>query len=349
MKPTSGGDIELPNELSNKDVEYKRFLVDLHVSFLTGYGIRHSIHASAMSDYLLVSGLYWSTVALSLVGHLDHKRCRDTIQFVHSCYDEDKGAFKPCPSGDYDVHLLFTLSAIQTLMMLETDNKWKIKYQEPVVRFVCSLQQADGSFAGDRWGEIDTRFSFCAAASLALLNQLNSRDFVMSCQNFDGGFGCRPGAESHAGQIYCCVGFLSVMNELGRMNEDATEKLAWWLCERQLSGSGGLNGRPQKMPDVCYSWWVLASLKILGREHWIDMRKLSRFIFACQDTEKGGFSDRPGDEPDPFHTLFGIAGLSIIGHEHSGGVMEQSIETVNPVFCMPQKVLDKHSIHSQIL
>ena len=29
-------------------------------------------------------------------------------------------------------------------------------------------------------------------------------------------------------------------------------------------------GRPEKLPDVCYSWWVLASLKIIGKLHWID-------------------------------------------------------------------------------
>ena len=33
-------------------------------------------------------------------------------------------------------------------------------------------------------------------------------------------------------------------------------------------------GRPQKLPDVCYSWWVLASLKMVGRLHWIDKVRL---------------------------------------------------------------------------
>lgn len=26
-------------------------------------------------------------------------------------------------------------------------------------------------------------------------------EFILSCMNFDGGFGCRPGSESHAGQV----------------------------------------------------------------------------------------------------------------------------------------------------
>ena len=52
---------------------------------------------------------------------------------------------------------------------------------------------------------MDTRFSFCAVAALALLGELNAIDidaaveFVKSCMNFDGGFGTRPGSESHAG------------------------------------------------------------------------------------------------------------------------------------------------------
>lgn len=50
-----------------------------------------------------------------------------------------------------------------------------------------------------------------------------------------------------------------------------------------------------QLPDVCYSWWVLASLKIIGRIHWIDKAKLRSFILACQDEETGGFADRPGD------------------------------------------------------
>ena len=78
------------------------------------------------------------------------------------------------------------------------------------------------------------RFCFCALATLALLGRLDAikvigpsahvicgyisaplllatqvdltAQFVASCMNFDGGFGSRPGAESHAGLIYTCIG-----------------------------------------------------------------------------------------------------------------------------------------------
>lgn len=53
------------------------------------------------------------------------------------------------------------------------------------------------------------------------------------------------------------------------------------LCERQTK-SGGLNGRPEKLQDVCYSWWCLTALSILDRLHWIDRDALSSFILQCQ-------------------------------------------------------------------
>ena len=224
---------------------------------------------------------------------------------------------------------------------------------------------------GDKWGEVDTRFSFCAVATLKLLGRLDSCDvdkavaFVESCKNFDGGFGSRPGSESHAGLIYCAVGFLSVTERLDVIDADL---LGWWLCERQLP-SGGLNGRPEKLPgehenpntcilisaipfsilyfstlslDVCYSWWVLASLSILGRLRWIDREKMIKFILASQDEETGGISDRPGDLPDPFHTLFGIAGLSMLG-------ADDRLAEVNPVYCMSQEVIERLKVKPQIL
>ena len=43
-----------------------------------------------------------------------------------------------------------------------------------IVFYVKSLQQEDGSFAMDKWGEIDTRFSFCAVAILSLVGQLDA-------------------------------------------------------------------------------------------------------------------------------------------------------------------------------
>jgi len=150
---------------------------------------------------------------------------------------------------------------------------------------------------------------------------------IRKCRNFDGGFGTGPGAESHAAQIFVCTGALAILD---RLEEVDGETLGWWLAERQLP-NGGLNGRPEKLEDVCYSWWVLSAMAILGKLEWIDGEGLMRFILSSQDSERGGISDRAGDMVDVFHTLFGVAGLSLLGHP--------GLESIDPVYCMPEDVI----------
>lgn len=190
--------------------------------------------------------------------------------------------------------------------------------------------QSTGTFAGDEWGETDTRFLYGALNALSLLDLTSLIDLpkaishIQACANFDGGYGVSPGAESHAGQIFTCVGALAIVGRLDLVDKD---RLGGWLSERQLD-NGGLNGRPEKLEDVCYSWWVMSSLAMIGRLHWIDGDKLIKFILNCQASEsvhlagaladllqdpgRGGIADRPGDMVDVFHTVFGVAGLSLL-------------------------------------
>ena len=67
--------------------------------------------------------------------------------------------------------MLYTLSALQILLI--TDQIHRIN-KEKVGSFISSLQKCDGSFMGDRWGEVDTRFSYCALSSLSILGLLHS-------------------------------------------------------------------------------------------------------------------------------------------------------------------------------
>lgn len=150
---------------------------------------------------------------------------------------------------------------------------------------LAALQNREtGTFAGDEFGEEDTRFLYAGLNALSLLHLLElvdvdkAVDYIVSCANFDGGYGSSPGAESHSGQIFTCCAALSIAGRIDLVNGD---KLGRWLSERQVEG-GGLNGRPEKDEDVCYSWWVASSLAMIGRLHWIDGGKLTEFILKCQ-------------------------------------------------------------------
>ena len=99
----------------------------------------------------------------------------------------------------HDPHILYTLSAIQICALC--DRMDALGDTNKIAAYVSALQQSDGSFAGDKWGEIDTRFSYCAFSALAMLGKLSTGlvdvekgiAYIASCQNFDGGFGVVPG------------------------------------------------------------------------------------------------------------------------------------------------------------
>lgn len=311
-------------------------LVGAHVRFIKRLEQRRDASlAYHLSAYLRMNGVYWGLTALALMHAADALDRSALIAFVDSCFSEQDGGYAPFPG--HDAHMLSTLSAVQVLAIVDALPTLGAR-RERIVAFVASLQNADGSFRGDRWGETDTRFLYCAVSTLAHLGALEHIDaaraatWVMQCANFDGGFGAAPGAESHAAQVFTCVGALSILRALGRVDHD---RLAWWLCERQVP-RGGLNGRPQKLEDVCYSWWVLSSLSLLGRLHWIDAAKLRGFILSAQDPDRGGIADRPENVADVFHTVFGVAGLSLLGYD--------GLHRVDPSYCMPAELMEQLGI-----
>ena len=172
---------------------------------------------------------------------MDHKEVLDreeVLEFVMSCWDDEAGpslarflyhsirvhiAHFPGAFGahpDHDAHILSTLSAIQILTIHDgldrMDTERVVKCNVPDGRHngsllmchlvISSLQQPSGVFAGDSFGEVDTRFSYCAINALSLLGRLSEIDvdnavsYIRNCRNFDGGFGSCVGAESHAAQ-----------------------------------------------------------------------------------------------------------------------------------------------------
>lgn len=120
-----------------------------------------------------------------------------------------------------------------------------------------------------------------------------------------------------------------------RLTIEKEERLTVWLSNRQCD-SGGFNGRPEKQADVCYSWWVLACLELVGKTDWINKEKLIDFIINCQDPI-GGISDRPNNIGDVFHTFFGIAGLSLLDPSKLNG----NFNEIDAAFALPKRLLVK--------
>ena len=143
------------------------------------------------------------------------------------------------------------------------------------------------------------------------------------------------------------MGALAIAQRLHLLTEEQIDLLGWWLCERQVD-SGGLNGRPEKQADVCYSWWILSTLSILNKVSWINEDKLASFILKCQDDVDGGIADRPDDMPDVYHTFFGIAGLSLLGHLHGAG-SKSYFRHIDPVYALPTDVVLRLGLTGQVV
>ncbi|KAJ7228848.1 rab geranylgeranyltransferase [Mycena pura] len=304
-------------------------LTALHVQYIQTLGKSSDDLVYHLTAHLRLNAIYWGLTALCIMGRPDALDQDDVVKFVMSCWDEQAGGFGAHPG--HDAHIHPTLSGIQILLTYDSLHLLDVPR---VVKFILSLQQPSGVFAGDSFGEVDTRFSYIAVNALSLLGCLDQLDidktvdYIKQCRNFDGGFGNSIGAESHSAQVFVCVAALAILDRLDVVD---SETLGWWLAERQLP-NGGLNGRPEKLADVCYSFWVLSALSILNKVPWIDCDNLTAFILSAQDTEKGGIADRPENVADVFHTQFGVAGLSILGYP--------GLEDIDPVYCMPAKIID---------
>ena len=89
------------------------------------------------------------------------------------------------------------------------------------------------------------------------------------------------------------------------------DKLVEWLVNRQIAG---FQGRINKVPDTCYSFWIGATLSMLGAQDLIDFKMLRSHTFTCQK-KIGGFSKHPDQHPDVLHTYMSLCGLNLLGNE----------------------------------
>ena len=342
MSMTEEQKVEIKNNQENKkpleegkEKNEQKFYLEKHLSYLTGLDKTRDKYSIGFftNEHLKVPALFWGVGALNLINNIDKHDTEKTVAFLSECYNPDGGYGG---SAKQDSHITSTHYALLTLIQLNRLDSALI-HKEQISNYIKSLQNKDGSFKGDTYAETDSRFSYNAVSILKILGYnpediidlKKATEYVLSCQNFDGGFGSIPGAESHGAYCFCCIGFLSVTGQLNLLDKVQTGK---WLAERQTH-LGGFNGRPEKLPDVCYSWWVLSGMFMIGTESFFDKDLLIKFILECQDDELGGIGDRPGNCHDVFHTFFGFCGLSLLKYGN--------LKMIDPTYAIPKEDVDK--------
>jgi prenyltransferase beta subunit len=238
-------------------------------------------------------------------------------------------------------HIAMTYTALCTLLTLG-DDITKVD-KKAILKSMKNLQQPNGSFQCRSSGsENDMRFLYCACAISYIFQDWSGMDcnlacdYIRSCISFDGAYGLIPGSEGHGGSTFCAVASLVLMGEIeselrGRecnhdYNDDNCndndihsfrDELIQWCVLRQVEG---MQGRPNKRQDTCYSYWIGGTLRLLECDHLLDQDALKGFVLGCQ-SDIGGFSKlEDGIYPDLLHSFYSLAWLSLSldgGHDDS--------------------------------
>lgn len=79
----------------------------------------------------------------------------------------------------------------------------------------------------------------------------------------------------------------------------------------------GYNGRTNKDNDSCYSFWIGATLHLLGVFGLTHVASTREFLLQqCQHRLLGGFAKFPGAPPDILHTYYSLCWLSMAEVRH---------------------------------
>lgn len=268
-------------------------------------------------------------------------------------------------------HLASTYAAVNALAICENvDNCWDKINRKAIYSWLLSLKREDGGFQTCyRVGEYDTRGIYCAISVASMLGLLteelceNVVDFLIDCQNYEGGFGAvTHGDEAHGGYTFCAVASLAILGALDRVDLD---RLADWCSQRQYNGEKGLSGRSNKLVDVCYSFWVggtAAILEAYGHGSCINKEALRDYILCCcQMANRPGIRDKPGTNPDFYHTNYGLLGLAVTENAFTldetvacafkinSNVIDPNrasgLTAINPVYGLPNRDLELFRKH----
>jgi len=221
---------------------------------------------------------------------------------------------KPPEQGNFldYAHIATTYVALCALRILGDD--YSRLNKRALLAALRQLQSKDGSFSPVACGsESDMRFIYCAAAISYMIQDWSGFNidaavqYVLSSQAYDYALSQGPGQESHGGSTYCGLATLVLTGYLDLLPHK--DKLVQWLVERQVSG---FQGRINKDPDTCYSFWIGSSLIMLDALHLANHPLSKSFTTSCK-TKYGGFSKCPDAHPDILHTYFSLCGLSMMG------------------------------------
>ncbi|KAH8742026.1 hypothetical protein FG386_003528 [Cryptosporidium ryanae] len=347
------------NQVFNRE-NHKLFLNGV----INGEVTRYS-PSNTQVNSIYIHGIYWILCSFELLKYkvndelTNIRIIRDILsrcKYIYTSESTVLTGYSLNPFESLSPTILSTLSGIKINILIRnkiSDNE-RNELMNFILRNLKFINSNEAFFSNSSFqnNDVDIRFIYSALSSIYLLNMENIGavknnipipqflNTLKNLQNIDGGFGRRPRDESHAGHTFCAVASIALIQKFEE-NVDVSiinhDRLKRWLLKRIIipedhemieSESLCFNGRMGKRCDVCYSWWVIASLKMVE-----SIFKESNDIFSNEDDDTlfklifgiiyhqnkdGGFQKIPfrtvdvDNIPDPLHTFLSISALSIL-------------------------------------
>lgn len=300
-----------------------------HIRYFAGC-LRQLPSAYSTLDTNRLTLVHFCVHALDIMGVLEEQvNTVQVIEWIYSLQQQASGGFcggpfvgnnNDCTTDESNdgnpyahSHIAMTYTALATLTALGDDLRRVDK--EKIIESLSKLQRPDGSFQAvlNMPSESDLRFLYCACAISYMLHDWRgvhkdlSVEYILKCISFDGGIALLPGQEGHGGSTFCGIASLVLMGRLDALSINQERQLKYWCVSRQV---GGMQGRPNKLEDTCYSYWIGGTLSLLNSIELLDRQRLSEYVMSCQ-SQYGGFSKTVGAYPDVLHSFYSMAWLSL--------------------------------------
>ncbi|RDW77101.1 hypothetical protein BP6252_05154 [Coleophoma cylindrospora] len=252
--------------------------------------------------------------------------------------------------GGRDMRYCYCAAAVRWMLRGELQGEKAVEDidVDKLVGHIRAGQTYDGGISESSQHEAHAGYTYCATAALALLDRLPNTQASSDVEKSP------PGLTNIPATIRWLVSRQVSYEEEEESDDEEDrelqsqrEKLVGIYNEEPPSVAGlqidetqfvGFNGRCNKLVDTCYSFWVTASLDILGQAEVIDAASTRRFLLEQTQHRIGGFGKCPGNPPDIYHSYLGLAALAT--------TKESTLKDFDPILCVSKELrakIDKYT------
>lgn len=260
---------------------------------------------------------YAAVLVLALTGNvLECVQMRDELYDWFLELKQADGLFVMHTGGEADTRAVYCVLVVLTLLDIVTP-----ELVAGTAEWLGRCQTYEGGFGGVPFDEAHGGYTFCALASLCLLDKP-----VAAAQHID------------VGALTRWIGLQQGASEGGLAGR--TNKLVDGCYTHWVGTSAVLTG----------------CLAGTTTDRVIDTAALRQYVLCCCQGERGGLLDKPGALPDFYHTNYVLCGLSATGHEYTytentegpafgfscaATPSDELLPPIDPVFGLPMGVAER--------